>query len=57
MIVLDENVHQQSIMEAVAAWWYGRVADSSTITTEVPPVSHTSERGQSKGGRYVIFFP
>ena len=25
MIVFDENVHQRSIMDAVAAWYRGRV--------------------------------
>jgi hypothetical protein len=45
MIVLDENVHQQSIMDAVATWYRGRVVSitalrPSTIVKDeaIPPI-------------------
>jgi hypothetical protein len=31
MIILDENVHQQSIVEALAAWYRGRVVSITAI--------------------------
>ncbi len=31
MIVFDENVHQRSIMDAVAAWYRGRVISITVL--------------------------
>ncbi len=31
MIVFDENVHQQSVMERVAAWYRGRVVSITAV--------------------------
>ena len=31
MIVFDENVHQRSIMDAVAAWYRGRVISVTVL--------------------------
>ena len=39
MIVFDENVHQRSIMDAVAAWYRGRVVSVTVPLLYLPYLS------------------
>lgn len=55
MIVFDENIHQQSLMEAVASWYPGRVVSIKTLRpgTTIPDEAIPTLLHQAKGATFV----
>ena len=45
MIVFDENMHQRSIMDAVAAWYRGRVISVTVLRPDTLIDSSAPNRG------------
>lgn len=55
MLIFDENIHQQSLMDAVAAWYRGRVVSIAALRpgTVIKDEAIPSILQQAKGATFI----